>query len=84
MNYVPENGEKAVQASARPPYFLDVTLENSTLSHLDLSDLIARREIYWRLKHFRYFDQVQVDEHGRIYWPEGEDLAPDGLKRYVR
>ena len=83
MNFAPKDGEKAIHAVAKSPYLLDVTLENSTLFHLDLNALIERRDAYWRLKQFRYFAQVKVDKQGRIYWPEGEDLAPDGLNRYV-
>ncbi len=25
---------------------------------------------------------VAIDPLGGLYWPEGEDLAPDGLDRY--
>jgi len=50
---------------------------------LDLSDLIDRREAYWRLRHPRYFRQVAIDPLGGLCWPDGEDLAPDGLERYV-
>ena len=50
---------------------------------LDLGDLIERREAYWRLRHSRYFHQVAIDPLGGLCWPEGEDLAPDGLERYA-
>jgi hypothetical protein len=50
---------------------------------LDLSDLLDRREAYWRLRHGRYFRQVAIDPLGGLCWPEGEDLAPDGLERYA-
>ena len=50
---------------------------------LDLSDLIERREAYWRLRDSRYFQQVAIDPLGGLCWPEGEDLAPDGLERYA-
>ena len=50
---------------------------------LDLSDLLERREAYWRLRHPRYFRQVAIDPLGGLCWPEGEDLAPDGLDRYA-
>ena len=29
------------------------------------------------------FRQVSIDPIGGICWPEGEDLAPDGLERYL-
>ncbi|MFM7362436.1 MAG: DUF2442 domain-containing protein [Cyanobium sp.] len=50
---------------------------------LDLSDLLHRRDSYWRLRHPRYFQQVAIDPLGGLCWPEGEDLAPDGLERYA-
>ena len=50
--------------------------------HLDLAPLIQRREAYWRLRQERYFCQVGIDPLGGICWPEGEDLAPEGLERY--
>ncbi len=50
---------------------------------LDLGPLIQRRDAYWRLRQDRYFRQVSLDPLGGICWPEGEDLAPDGLERYM-
>jgi hypothetical protein len=50
---------------------------------LDLKNVIVNREIYWRLKNSRYFRQAQIDPLGGIFWPEGEDLAPDGLEHYL-
>ena len=49
---------------------------------LDLAPLIQRRDAYWRLRQERYFRQVGIDPLGGIFWPEGEDLAPEGLERY--
>ena len=50
---------------------------------LDLETLIRQRNAYWRLRQSRYFSMVSVDILGGICWPEGEDLAPDGLDQYV-
>ncbi|WP_219995555.1 DUF2442 domain-containing protein [Cylindrospermopsis raciborskii] len=50
---------------------------------LSLEKLIQTRERYWRLKSPRYFRQAQIDTLGGICWTEGEDLAPDGLERYL-
>ncbi len=50
---------------------------------LDLALLIERRDAYWRLRQDRYFRRVGIDPLGAICWPEGEDLAPNGLERYV-
>jgi hypothetical protein len=45
--------------------------------------LIQQRDIYWRLLQPRYLPMVNVDPLGGICWPEGEDLVPDGLDRYI-
>lgn len=49
---------------------------------LDLSTLVQHRDAYWRLRQDRYFRQVGIDPLGGIFWPEGEDLDPEGLDRY--
>ena len=50
---------------------------------MNLEPLIQGRDAYGRLRQERYFRQVSIDPIGGICWPEGEDLAPDGLERYV-
>ena len=62
---------------------LQVIFENGQEMRLSLEKLIQTRERYWRLKSPRYFRQAQIDTLGGICWPEGEDLAPDGLERYL-
>ena len=66
-----------------PPYQLEVELRSGETVFLDLEELIQQRDVYWRLRQSRYFAMVSVDPLGGICWPEGEDLAPDGLDRYV-
>ena len=66
-----------------PPYQLEVELRSGETVFLDLETLIRQRDAYWRLRQSRYFAMVSVDPLGGICWPEGEDLAPDGLDRYV-
>lgn len=84
MNYqVKTPWVKAVTVIPLQDYRLKVLFENSSEQILNLSSLIARRDCYWRLKNLRYFQQVSVDPLGGICWPEGEDLAPDGLGRYL-
>jgi len=61
---------------------LRVRLSSGEERLLDLTDLLDRREAYWRLRQPRYFRQVGIDPLGGLCWPEGEDLAPDGLERY--
>ncbi len=74
---------KAVQVTPMPQQRLRVRYEDHRQRTLDLADLIARRDAYWRLRQERYFRQVGIDPLGGICWPEGEDLAPDGLERYA-
>ena len=65
-------------------YQLQVVLDSGQQMVLDLKDLIESKENYWRLKNPRYFRQVKIDPLGGIFWSEGEDLAPDGLERYLK
>ncbi len=62
---------------------LKVRLTNDKELTLNLEPLIQSRDAYWRLCQERYFRQVSIDPIGGICWPEGEDLAPDGLERYL-
>lgn len=62
---------------------LKARLTNGQELTLNLEPLIESRDAYWRLRQERYFRQVSIDPIGGICWPEGEDLAPDGLGRYV-
>ena len=61
---------------------LRVRLASGEERLLDHTDLLARREAYWRLRQPRYFRQVGIDPLGGLCWPEGEDLGSDGLARY--
>ena len=84
MNSQHEYNQKgAVSVEAIPPYQLQVAMRDGRNVRLDLQELIESREVYWRLRQVRYFCMVRVDQLGGIYWPEGEDLAPDGLDRYL-
>ena len=74
----------ARQVSPLPPYQLEVETRSGETVFLDLDTLIRQRDAYWKLRQSRYFAMVSVDPLGVICWPEGEDLAPDGLEdRYV-
>ena len=73
----------ARHVSPLPPYQLKVELRIGQTVFLNLEKLIRQRDAYWRLRQSRYFAMVSVDPLGGICWPEGEDLAPHGLDRYV-
>ncbi|MEI7934169.1 MAG: DUF2442 domain-containing protein [Chlorobiaceae bacterium] len=62
---------------------LTVRLTNDQTLTLNLEPLIQSCNAYWCLRQESYFRQVSIDPIGGICWPEGEDLAPDGLERYV-
>lgn len=74
---------KVISVIALDNHQLHVEFENHKQAILDLRSLIDKRDFYWRLKNFRYFRRVSIDPLGGICWPEGEDLAPDGLDRYI-
>ena len=73
----------ATRVRPQPPFRLEVELRSGEHILLDLERLIQQRDVYWRLRQPRYFSMVSVDSLGGICWPEGEDLAPDGLDRYM-
>ena len=62
---------------------LTVTLHNGEQLLLQLNVLIQRNDAYWRLRQEQYFRQVSIDPLGALCWPEGEDIAPEALERYI-
>ena len=74
---------RATQVLPLPDHRLQVLLDDGRCLTLDLGTLIQQRDAYWRLRQERYFRQVRLDPLGGICWPEGEDLAPEGLERYA-
>jgi hypothetical protein len=84
MNSVVETRETCLKsARALSGQKLEVVLADNSCAVVDLSSLIARREGYWRLKQDRYFRFVTVDDQGVLSWPEGEDVAPESLGKYI-
>ena len=73
----------ALRVSPLSPFRLKVELRSGETVFPELETLIWQRDAYWRLRKFRYFSMVSVDTLGGICWPEGENLAPDWLDRYV-
>ena len=64
-------------------YRLEVELGSGETVFLDLETIIRQRDAFWRLRQSRYFLMLSMDPLGGICWSEGEDLAPNGLDRYV-
>ena len=83
MNSLVDALPGARHVSALPTHRLKVELRSGETVFPDLDELIRQRDAYWRLRQSRYFSMVSVDSLGGICWPEGEDLAPNGLDRYV-
>ena len=83
MNSLVDALTGARHVSSLPPHLSKAELRSGETVFLDLEELIWQRDAYWRLRQSRYFAMVSVDPLGGICWPEGEDLAPDGLDRYV-
>jgi hypothetical protein len=66
-----------------PSQRIEITTKSGATLVVDLLDLIAGRDIFWRLRQDRYFKMVKVDEQGVLCWPEGEDVAPESLGKYI-
>jgi len=73
---------RVVFVEAQSNFHLRAILEDGTIEDLNLAQLLQKRDSYWRLKNPRYFKKVGLDLLGAICWPQGEDLAPEGLYRY--
>ncbi len=75
---------KISQVRAQAPYTLYVTKQDGQEMELDLTPLIETREVFWRLKNFRYFRHVKIDPLGGLYWSEGEDISPTKIFHYAK
>ena len=75
---------KISQVRAESPYTLYVTKQDGQEMELDLTPLIETREVFWRLKNFRYFRHVKIDPLGGLYWSEGEDISPTKIFHYAK
>ncbi|MFZ2726414.1 MAG: DUF2442 domain-containing protein [Methylococcaceae bacterium] len=74
---------KIIKVRAELPYTLYVTTHDCQEIKLDLTPLIESREVFWRLKNFRYFRNVAIDPLGGLYWLEGEDISPTKIFCYT-
>lgn len=73
---------KTVSVRPLPNFRLAVATDTGEELLLDLERLVMSRNAFWRLRNECYFKMAMPDENGVVCWPEGEDLAPDGLDRY--
>jgi hypothetical protein len=75
--------KKITHVRAQPPYSLYLTTEDGEIE-LDLTPLIEKRAVFWRLKNFRYFRRVSIDPLGGLCWSEGEDISPNKIFHYAK
>lgn len=66
-----------------PHHRLEVAFADGTRGEVDLSQRLFG-PVFEPLRDPELFKQVFVDEFGAICWPNGADLAPDGVYRTLR
>ena len=59
-------------------YRLLVEYADGVKGEVDLTDRLFG-PVFEPLKDREMFAQVQIDEFGAVYWPNGADVAPDAL-----
>jgi hypothetical protein len=74
--------ERVVAVSAGPGYTLRLLFADGTSGTVDLSARLFG-PVFEPLRDPTFFSQVRVDEYGAVCWPNGADLAPDGLYRCI-
>lgn len=72
--------ERVAKLEVRSPYRLWVQYSDGFSGELDLSDRLFG-PVFEPLRDPSLFQQASIDEFGAITWPNGADLAPDGLRR---
>lgn len=72
---------KPVAVKALTRYKIWLRYEDGAEGDVDLSDL-AGKGVFKIWDEGQSFEQVEIDEHGAIAWPESIDLCPDML--YMR
>ena len=75
--------ERVLNVTALDDYRLHVEFTDGVEGEVDLSDRLFG-PVFQPLKDPDFFKQVRVDEFGAVCWPNGADLAPDGLYSRLR
>jgi hypothetical protein len=71
------------QVEPLPKYRLRLSFEDGASGEVDLSSR-SWRGVFAPLQDQAFFDQVELDkELGTIVWPNGADIAPETLHRWV-
>jgi hypothetical protein len=76
--------KKPISVKANKNFRLHLIMEDGEKLDLELTPLIDRREAFWRLKAYRYFQKVSIDPLGGLCWPEGEDISPTKMLDYIK
>jgi hypothetical protein len=74
---------RVTSVRALDDYRLAVCFDDGTAGEVALGDRLFG-PVFEPLKDPGFFAQVVVDEYGAIAWPNGADLAPDGLYERLR
>ncbi|MCK5777007.1 MAG: DUF2442 domain-containing protein [Bacteroidales bacterium] len=63
-------------------YNIFITTDSGKELEINLTPLVSR-QIFWRLRTPRYFKMIKIDPLGGLYWPQGEDIAPEKVLDYA-
>ena len=69
---------KIVSVETRPEYTLFLVFDDGIQGEISIADRLFG-PMFEPLKSVDFFEQVQVDHYGAVYWPNDADLAPDAL-----
>jgi len=75
--------ERVTSVIAVEGYRLDLTFSDGLRGVAALEGRLVG-PMFEPLRRLELFAQVRVDEFGAVCWPNGADLAPDGLHRLVK
>ena len=74
--------EKVIKVIPKTNYIIEITFEDGFKGNLNMKPLI-RNGITKDLKDFEYFENVEIDDFGGIYWPNGYDICPNYLRGII-
>lgn len=72
-----------LKLEAREPYRLFLEFSDGLSGEVDLSSRLFG-PVFEPLRDPAFFARVSIDEFGAPCWPNGADLAPDGLYETLR
>lgn len=75
--------DRVLSVKALPDFCLSVEFADGTSGVVALSDRLFG-PMFEPLKDRAFFERVSVDEFGAVCWPNGADLAPDGLYHRIK